>query len=150
MSETTVRLYGLLPMTRRRYIWQVAVGFCLAAGILAIWWTRWPPLRADLAAMQGDGVARVIWCVDAVPWVILTVAALQAVEAWVVLGMFTRKEKESVTPTGGLGGVSPPSSKQGLGGVSPPSSKQGLGGVSPPDGQRGEGIVPPPGPTSGG
>ena len=95
MSKPTVRLYGLLPMTRARYLWQLSLALCLAAVILTLWLTRWPALRRDLTALSGDGVARVVWIGDAVPWVILAVAAVQLIEALIVLRLFARKEGQA-------------------------------------------------------
>jgi hypothetical protein len=98
MSEQApvrIKLYGLLPMTRRRYVFQLVIGAGLAVGLLAAWWLRWPTLREELRMVRTPTMDRLIAFWDLVPWVIIAFAAVQAVEAWYVLRLFARKEKEA-------------------------------------------------------
>jgi hypothetical protein len=89
-----VRLYGLVSLTRRHYLMQLAVVVVLAAGLLALWWFRWPDVRKALRAAQSPVMDKAIVFFDAAPWVVGAVAVLQAVEAFFVLRAFRRKEAE--------------------------------------------------------
>lgn len=89
-----VRLYGLVTMTRRRYLWQVAAAFLLAGGLMAAWWLRWAKVREALLMAPTPVIERVVAFWDAAPWVIGGLAVLQAAEAFVVLRAFRRKEAE--------------------------------------------------------
>jgi hypothetical protein len=89
-----VRLYGLVSMTRRRYLMQMTVALVLAGGLLALWWAQWPMLKKDLQRNPSPVLDRAIAFWDAAPWVIGAVIGLQAVEAFFVLRAFRRKEAE--------------------------------------------------------
>lgn len=101
--EPVVWLYGFVPMTRRRYVFQAVLTFGLAVGIAAVWGFYWPPFREQLAKaaetkveVQDDPArARVLLVGDYLPYVLGVVAVLVLVEAYVVMGMFSRKEKEA-------------------------------------------------------
>jgi hypothetical protein len=87
-----VTLYGFVPMTRRRYVFQLVIAGGMAAALLIVWWLRWPDLRQQLVA-SGSG-PRLVQAFDAAPWVILAGCALQAVEAWFVFRALAKKERE--------------------------------------------------------
>jgi hypothetical protein len=89
-----VRLYGLVSLTKGRYLLQLAVAVVLAAGLLALWWFRWPEVRRALLAAQSPVMDKAVAFGDAAPWVIGAPAVLQAVEAFFVLRAFRRKEEE--------------------------------------------------------
>lgn len=94
----TVSVYGFVPMTRRRYVFQLVVAGGLALSLLVAWWLRWPLLRAELTSVP---LASLPWYVrlgDAFPWLIAAGVALQAVEAWYVFGLFRRREAEGLNP----------------------------------------------------
>lgn len=98
MSEQApvrVNLYGILPMTRSRYVFQLVVGAGLAVGLMAAWWVRWPTLREELQTVRTPTMDRLVAFWDMVPWLIVAFAVVQAVEAWYVLGLFAKKEKEA-------------------------------------------------------
>jgi hypothetical protein len=92
MTPPRVKLYGLIPMTRRRYLIQLAVALGLSAALLAAWWLYWPAVRVSLRASPSDVLDRVVWFWDAAPYFIGGIVALQAVEAWVVLRKFRAEE----------------------------------------------------------
>jgi hypothetical protein len=93
MTPVRVKLYGLIPITRRRYVTQLVVALTLAAALLLAWWLYWPTVRGSLEASRSevlDGVVR-FW--DIAPFVILGIVVLQVIEAWVVLRRFRLKSK---------------------------------------------------------
>ena len=90
MTPVRVKLYGLIPMTRRRYLVQFVVALVLSVGLLVGWWLYWPTVRASLEASRSDMLDRVIWFWDLAPWVIGGIVVVQMIEAWVVLRQFRR------------------------------------------------------------
>ena len=93
MTPVRVKLYGLIPIARRRYVVQLVVALTLAAGLLLAWWLYWPTVRGSLQESRSavlDGVVR-FW--DAAPYVILGIVVLQGIEAWIVLRRFRLKSK---------------------------------------------------------
>jgi hypothetical protein len=92
MTAPRVKLYGLIPMTRRRYLGQLVVALVLSAGLLVGWWLYWPRVRASLEATRSDVLDRIIWFWDFAPWVIGGIVVLQVIEAWVVLRKFRAQE----------------------------------------------------------
>jgi hypothetical protein len=92
MTPARVKLYGLIPMTRRRYLVQLVVALVLSAGLLVGWWLYWPTVRASLEAARSDVLDRVILFWDLAPWVIGGIVVLQVIEAWVVLRKFRSLE----------------------------------------------------------
>ena len=88
MTPVRVKLYGLIPMTRRRYLVQLVVALVMSAGLLVGWWLYWPTVRGTLEASRSDVLDRVIWFWDRAPWVIGGIVVVQTIEAWVVLKRF--------------------------------------------------------------
>jgi membrane protein implicated in regulation of membrane protease activity len=89
-----VRLYGLFPTTRRRYVIQAAVvvlGAALVAGGWLVFWLPHPPPAADAP----PALARIATLMNALPWALLALVVLQVVEASFVLRAFNRKERET-------------------------------------------------------
>jgi rhodanese-related sulfurtransferase len=90
VEAVQVKVYGLLPMTRERYLRQVAAAVVLAVGILTLWWTAWPAVRSNLETTPAsDWVRRLI---DVAPWIIVAALVQQSVESWIVLRRFAQKE----------------------------------------------------------
>jgi hypothetical protein len=87
-----VTLYGFVPMTRRRYVFQLVVAGGMAAALLLVWLLRGAELRVHLVALAAHGWMMRLF--DAAPWVILGAVALQAVEAWFVFRALAKKERE--------------------------------------------------------
>jgi hypothetical protein len=94
VEPVRVKLYGLVSMTRRRYLAQVVVFFTLCAALLAVWWFRWPAARTRMKQAPSPVIDRLIAFWNVAPWVILGLALVQTLEAWYVLRLFRRKEAE--------------------------------------------------------
>lgn len=95
-AESTIWLYGFLPMTRRRYIFQLIVAFGLAVGFIVLWQIYWPTFREHLEPMKEEAAgARVLLAGDLVSWVVGGVAVLQLIEAYFVLRWFARKQQDA-------------------------------------------------------
>lgn len=95
MEPVRIKVYGLLPMTRRRYLSQILVAGLLALTILVLWWSLWPRLREMLQLAEGPGVTRIIAFWDAAPWFLLGLGVLQGIEAYFVLKRFARREAQA-------------------------------------------------------
>jgi hypothetical protein len=105
--DPVVWLYGFIPMTRRRYTFQLIVTLGLAIGIFFLWGIYWPtyrdyltrphdgPLPAKGKAEDNPAVARMLFIGDIFRYVVAGVGVLQLVEAYFVFGMLTRKEQEA-------------------------------------------------------
>jgi hypothetical protein len=101
VQPTRVKLYGLFPVTRRRYLIQAAAVVVLAAVLLAAWLVAWYP-TSQKPEMQRPPpqLALTVGFLNSLPWVLLALTAAQAVEAVVVLRAFARKDAaERAKPT---------------------------------------------------
>jgi hypothetical protein len=94
MEPVRIKLYGLVWMTRRRYLAQVITAALLAVALLSFWWLRWPSVRAMMERSPTPVTERVVAFVTIMPWLILAGALVQGIEAWYVLRLFARKEAE--------------------------------------------------------
>ena len=98
MTPVRVKLYGLIPITRRRYLTQLVVALVLSSALLLAWWLYWPTVRGSLEASRSDVLDGVVRFWNVAPYLILGIVALQLIEAWVVLRRFRRKEAEQAKP----------------------------------------------------
>ena len=98
MTPVRVKLYGLIPITRRRYVMQFAIALVLSSALLLGWWLYWPNVRGSLEASRSDVLDGVVRFWNVAPYLILGIVALQLIEAWVVLRRFRRKEAEQAKP----------------------------------------------------
>ena len=96
MTPVRVKLYCLIPITRRRYLIQLVVALVLSAALLIAWWLYWPGVRASLESSRSDVLDRVVSFWNVAPWVIAGIVVVQLIEAWVVLRRFRRKVAEAV------------------------------------------------------
>ena len=88
-----VKVYGLFPLTRRRYLSQAFFGIVALVTMLVGWFLSWPRLRGHLSQATLPPAMRVTVAVlDQVPWILLATAALKGLETFVVLRCFARKE----------------------------------------------------------
>lgn len=94
MPPVRLKLYGILWMTRRRYVQQLVLAAGFAAGFFVLWWQMWPGNRGLFDAAESPALERFIWIMDHAPWILLGVALLQFLEAYLVLRAFRRKEAE--------------------------------------------------------
>jgi len=95
VEPVRVKVYGLIPLTRRRYLGQVAVTTALGAVLLVVWWLRWPAFRHQLRQIPLPVAEWVVAVGDNLPWVLLAGAAVQGVEAYFALRRFARKQAPS-------------------------------------------------------
>lgn len=93
MDPVRIKLYGLVSMTRRRYVAQLAAFLGLAVVGLVGWWLFWPQARTRMAAEPDAAVLRAMSAgMEWFPWVVLGLVAVQLVEAYFVLRRFRAKE----------------------------------------------------------
>jgi hypothetical protein len=87
-----LKLYGLVRVTRRGYLLQLAFAAVLLAGMLVLWF-RLPPedAGADLAA-SSPALRALLYLLYHLPWVVLVLGLLFALEAFIVLRRFARAE----------------------------------------------------------
>jgi hypothetical protein len=96
-QPVTVRLYGCISVTRSRYLFQLIFALILASYALIQWWLSWPSYRAWLEKDPTPLIRRLIAFWDNLPWILLAVLVLQAIEAYVVLRLFARKAVSATT-----------------------------------------------------
>ena len=94
MTPIRVKLYGLIPITRRRYLTQFVIALVLSAMLLVAWWLYWPTVRGSLEAPRSEALDGVVRFWNVAPYLIVGIVVLQLIEAWVVLRRFRRKEAE--------------------------------------------------------
>ena len=100
MEPVRVKLYGLFRMTKRRYVFQAVLGVALAVILLIGWYVTWPGPHGLGARLKqpppgvpvSPQLAVLIAIMDNLPWIVLAALAYQAAEAYLVLGLFARKE----------------------------------------------------------
>jgi hypothetical protein len=92
MEPVRIRLYGLFPTTRRSYVLQLVLAAVLCAGLLIFRLVMPPfPVPEELARKEPSHVLIMgFW--SNMPWIVLGLASLQAVEALFVLRRFAREE----------------------------------------------------------
>jgi hypothetical protein len=84
-----LKLYGLVTVTRRGYLAQLAVAAVLLIGLLVVW-VGSPRDRQPKAPTRTEAV---VWgLLDSLPWIVLALGVLFALEAFVVLRRFARAE----------------------------------------------------------
>jgi len=96
VEPVRIRLYGLLSVTRRGYLTQLGLGAFLLFCLLVLWYylpTLLPAPRGDKPEQVLPSVELVRKFRDALPWVVLGIAALFGIEAYVVLRRFAQKER---------------------------------------------------------
>jgi hypothetical protein len=90
-----VKVYGLFPLTRRRYLWQAAFGGLGLSLLFAVWLAAWPQIAERLPHVRLDPwAAAVVAVVAQTPWILLALALFKAVEMWFVLRLFAVREAE--------------------------------------------------------
>jgi hypothetical protein len=94
VEPVRVKVYGLVSMTRRAYLMQLAGAALLIVVLLTFRWQRWPELRPEPAKVREPRLRYMIAVFDQIHWIAAVVAALLVIEAWFVLRRFTQKEAE--------------------------------------------------------
>jgi hypothetical protein len=96
MDPIRVKVYGLFPLTRRRYLFQAACGAICFFALLVAWWLYGPELSERLNRMkQTTWITLVHHVLAAAPWVLLGVAVIKVVEMYFVLRRFAAKEAKA-------------------------------------------------------
>jgi hypothetical protein len=90
-----IKLYGLFPTTRRRYVAQVVVAGVLIVFLLVSWAVFRHAVRDRLQVLATPLLDRAIALWDLVPWIVAVVAVLQVVEAYFAFRAFARKRAET-------------------------------------------------------
>jgi xylose isomerase len=91
-----VKVYGLFPRTRRRYVIEAATGAAFGLFLFVAWWRGWPQLRQRLVALELPPSLRLIVAIlDQTPRILLAAAVWKGMEAFVVLRSFARKEADN-------------------------------------------------------
>jgi hypothetical protein len=98
MDPVRVKLYGLFPVTKRRYVAQVVVAGVLVAILLSVWIFYRVNLRGQLGAIDSPLLGLVVGFFDLIPWIVAGFVVLQTLEAWLVLRAFARKQPPAATP----------------------------------------------------
>ena len=94
MGPVRVKVYGLFPRTRRRYVTEAFVGGLILLAALVAWRLGWPELEARLKQRpQGRAVVVTETVLANVPWIVLAAAVFKSIELIVVLRRFTHEEK---------------------------------------------------------
>lgn len=85
-----IKLYGLFPTTKRRYLVQVVAAGLMICFLLLAWGLYRREVRDRLAGIDAPllGLAVRVW--DLVPWIVLGVLALQVIEAFFAFRAFAR------------------------------------------------------------
>jgi hypothetical protein len=100
-----VKVYGLFPRTRRRYLIEAASGALFGLALLIAWWLGWPQLRQHLVTRELPPLMQLIVRVlEWAPWILLAAALGKGMEVLFVLRSFARKEAldhktDSIPPT---------------------------------------------------
>ena len=93
MEPVRIKVYGLLPLTRRRYLTMQAVGLVLLLALFVVW--------LGFAGVPADHPLRRIpvaaWLLDRLPLILVIVLLWEAVETAYVLRRFARAEAEQRT-----------------------------------------------------
>jgi hypothetical protein len=96
VDPVRVKVYGLVSLTRRRYLYQAAMGGFFLLLVFISWIVFWPDLGERLAKLP-----RTPWIVSvgavlaATPWILLTLVLFKCVEMYFVLRRFAEKEAEA-------------------------------------------------------
>src|SRR5438094_4144479 len=93
MQKVRVKVYGLISLTKRTYLVMQGVGLGLVVFLftLGLCLPRPKPGRGELLPSLAVVVVRLL---DGLPWLALLFLLAGAVETWIVLKKFARKEAE--------------------------------------------------------
>lgn len=110
MQPVQVKLYGLVSLTRRRYLTQATIAVGLAVVLLLGWWWKWPDLREQVRGLSSPTLERFVVVGDVLPWLLAGLLALQVIEIGVVLRLFARKA--AAAGPGPVGQPGPPDAQR--------------------------------------
>lgn len=95
MAPIRIKLYGLLWLTRRGYLMQLAVSAALLVVLFVLWLSWLPATPAPSPGVERPpGLRLALLLLGNLHWVLLAAAVLCSLEAWYVLRRFARAEAE--------------------------------------------------------
>ena len=93
MEPVRIKLYGLISITKRGYVIQLILGGLLLLVLLVM--SSFAPQTLPPGAQQSSWWVRLLlWLLINLPWIILALVALYAIEAVIVFHRFARAEAE--------------------------------------------------------
>lgn len=92
-----IKIYGILPMTRRTYVRLWVLGIFLVLGLVGLLALGLPPLIDTLGPDQA-AVPMLKWIHGNLLWITLVILAAEVVEAVMVLRQFHRAETRGRNP----------------------------------------------------
>jgi hypothetical protein len=93
VEPVRVKVYGLVPRTRSRYLVESAVALGFAAVLFIAWWLGWPVLRQRFERQELPAVVQVVRVVlEWAPWILLGALGIKLLEMMIVLRCFARRE----------------------------------------------------------
>jgi hypothetical protein len=99
VEPVRIKLYGLFTRTRRAYILQSMVELLYAAGLLLIWWLKWPSFREHMTHQEMDHptyILVILAVLNEVPWILLLAVTIKIVEMWIILRRFAEKQAQQL------------------------------------------------------
>jgi hypothetical protein len=105
VEPVRVKMYGLFSLTKRRYLGQAVSGAIGAAIVFGGWFFAWPPMYRTLTQHELPPSffrEMIVVVLSNVPWILLAALVYKAIEVYVVLQIFGRKEA-SAPKTPGAG-----------------------------------------------
>ena len=113
MEPVRVKVYGLFSLTKRRYVSQAVAGVVGAVVVFVGWFFAWPPMRDRLTRPDlppSSFREMIVAILSNVPWILLAALVFKAVEVYIVLSIFGRKEAAAAakTPASGQGTTTSP------------------------------------------
>jgi hypothetical protein len=104
VEPVRVKMYGLFSLTKRRYLGQAVSGAIGAAIVFGGWFFAWPPMLKGLTRPELPPSAfreMIVVVLNNVPWILLAALVYKAIEVYIVLRIFGRKEAAAKTPGAG-------------------------------------------------
>src|SRR5215472_4192427 len=75
VEPVRVKVYGLFPRTRRRYVLEAVTGAVFGLFLFVAWWRGWPQLRQRLVALELPPLLRgIVAILDQTPRILLAAA----------------------------------------------------------------------------
>jgi hypothetical protein len=88
-----VKIYGLVPRTRRRYLIESALALGFTTVLFIAWWLGWPVLHQRFAQQELPPFVQVVrFVLEWAPEILLVALAIKLVEMMIVLRCFTHRE----------------------------------------------------------
>jgi hypothetical protein len=103
-----IKLYGLVTVTKRGYLAQLAAAALMLAALVVI--RAYVPPVGELARQEyvPAAASAALWFLTNLHWIALALAALFAVEAFFVLRRFAREEAKQPPAAAPAGPAAPP------------------------------------------